>query len=190
MCMFPLPGVDIYTMFTQINCWIRGDDTAFGDLFNYYRPRIYRYALRYIKDETRSEDIAMEVLVKIWRSREKITAPETFENYLFTIARNHIISEWRKTLSALLTLDAAETESAPAHDPLAYRELKKAYQAGLSALPEQRRRIFLMHREEHLSYRQIAEQLDISPKTVENQIGATLKHLRSKLSGHLNSFIF
>jgi RNA polymerase sigma-70 factor (ECF subfamily) len=90
-----------------------------------------------------------------------------------------------------LALDAAgePTEPAAANDPVLYKELELRYRKSLESLPEQRRRIFLLHREQHLSYRQIAEQLNISPKTVENQVAATLKQLRSQLAQSLASLI-
>ncbi|MDQ0110238.1 RNA polymerase sigma-70 factor (ECF subfamily) [Chitinophaga terrae (ex Kim and Jung 2007)] len=175
----------------SVDRWLQGDDTAFEAVFLYFRPRLLRYTFRYLKNETASEDLTTEVLVKAWQNKSSITNPATFENYLFTIARNKLIKAWQKRVDILLALDAAgePTEPAAANDPVLYKELELRYRKSLESLPEQRRRIFLLHREQHLSYRQIAEQLHISPKTVENQVAATLKQLRSQLAQSLASLI-
>lgn len=171
--------------------WLQGDDTAFEAVFYYFQPRLLRYTFRYLKNEAAAEDITTEVLVKVWQNKRSITNPATFENYLFTIARHRLIKAWYKKMDGLLGLDAAGelSDSTGANDPVLYKELVQHYQESLSKLPEQRRRIFLLHREQNLSYREIAEQLNISPKTVENQIAATLKQLRAQLAQYLASLI-
>lgn len=175
----------------SVDRWLQGDDTAFEAVFHYFRPRLLHYTFRYLKNETASEDITTEVLVKAWESKHSITNPATFENYLFTIARHRLIKAWQKRVDSLLSLEAAGelTEPAAANDPVLYKELELRYRQSLEALPEQRRRIFLLHREQHLSYREIAQQLNISPKTVENQIAATLKQLRIQLAQSIASLI-
>ncbi|OQP42722.1 hypothetical protein A4H97_11180 [Niastella yeongjuensis] len=174
-----------------ISRWVQGDTTAFEAVYYYYRPRLLRYTYRYLKGKTDAEDLTTEVLVKLWKSRQLITNTATFENYLFTIARNCLIKAWQKRIDILLALEASEEPVDPtgANDHVLYKELEKHYQESLVRLPEQRRRIFLLHREQNLSYSQIAEQLNISPKTVENQISATLKQLRSQLAQYLASVI-
>jgi RNA polymerase sigma-70 factor, ECF subfamily len=174
-----------------INRWVEGDADAFELVFYHYRPRLLRYTYRYLKSETASEDLTTEVLVKLWQNRQSINNTATFENYLFTIARNCLIKAWQKKVDILLTLEAGGEPADPtgANDPVLYKELQKRYRESLVMLPEQRRRIFLLHREQNLSYRQIAEQLNISPKTVENQISTTLKQLRSHLAQFLTSVI-
>lgn len=175
---------------TKIRQWLQGDDSAFECIFHQYYPRITAYYHKYMQDHTFSEDMTMEVLVKVWRNRHVIRTASLFENYLFTIARNHLINAWRKKIDTLLSLDTASGYAdARETDTLLYKELETAYKQGLSVLPEQRRRIFLMHREENLSYREIAARLHISPKTVENQISATLKLLRTRLAEHLTSIL-
>jgi RNA polymerase sigma-70 factor (ECF subfamily) len=175
----------------QVNRWVQGDDTAFEAVFHYYRPRLLRYTFRYLKNETASEDLTTEVLVKIWQNRQSVNNTATFENYLFTIARNCLIKSWQKKVDFLLSLETGVEPAEPARaaDPVLYKELQQRYQHSLATLPEQRRRIFLLHREQNLSYRQIAEQLKISPKTVENQIAASLKQLRTQLAQYLASII-
>ncbi len=70
-----MPNEDISR---QVNRWVQGDDTAFEAVFHYYRPRLLRYTFRYLKNETASEDLTTEVLVKIWQNRLSVTNTATF----------------------------------------------------------------------------------------------------------------
>nr|WP_307735059.1 RNA polymerase sigma-70 factor [Chitinophaga nivalis] len=169
---------------------MQGDNTQYEAIFYHYHPRLYKYLIRFIKNHVWAEEMVMDVLYKVWQKRDTIRGADTFENYLFTIARNLLISEWRKKIETLLSLEEASTAPAdPGYDPLLYKELEQVYQQSLTTLPEQRRRIFLLHRQENLSYKQIATQLDISPKTVENQVSSALKHLRAAMMRYLSSVI-
>jgi RNA polymerase sigma-70 factor (ECF subfamily) len=173
----------------HINLWLQDEEKAFEGVFNFYYPRLYRYAFRYLKNDFWAEELAMEVLGSVWEKKSFIR-PETFENYLFTAARNRLINQWQRKIDGLLSLDALPAEgAADAWDPVISRELEVIYNDKLSELPPQRRLVFLLHRDEHLSYKEIAGKLDISPRTVENHIAAALKQLRVALTRYLTSVI-
>ena len=180
----------------QIKRWLQNEETAFEPIFHYYYPRLYRYAFRYLKNEFWAEELSMEVLARVWEKRSSITRAETFENYLFTAARNHLINHWQRKIDGLLSSQPLSTELAgiegkdsSAYDPILSKELETLYQSSLSELPPQRRQVFLLHRSEHLSYKEIAQKLDISPRTVENHMGAALKQLRRAMLQYLASVI-
>jgi len=182
----------------QIKLWLQDEEKAFEELFAYYYPRLYRYAFRYLKNEFWAEELSMEVLARVWEKKTAITNHETFENYLFTAARNHLINHWQRKIDGLLSLEtlpagvgeAKGNAASSSYDPLLYKELENVYHNSLSELPPQRRLIFLLHRNERLSYKEIAQKLNISPRTVENQIGAALKQLRVAMLQYLNAFFF
>ena len=181
----------------HIKRWLQDEETAFEQVFHYYYPRLYRYAFRYIKNEFWAEELSMEVLARVWEKRSLITKAETFENYLFTAARNHLVNHWQRKIDGLLSLETLSTDLAgiedtaasSAYDPVLSKELEATYNNSLSGLPPQRRQVFLLHRNEHLSYKEIAQRLNISPKTVENHIGAALKQLRVAMLQYLTSII-
>ena len=181
----------------QIKRWLQKDEKAFEQIFHYYYPRLYRYAFRYLKNEFWAEELSMEVLARVWERKSAITHAETFENYLFTAARNHLINHWQRKIDGLLSLETlpAEVADIPGKnasaesDPVLAKELETLYHDSLSHLPPQRRLVFLLHRNDHLSYKEIAQKLDISPKTVENHIGAALKQLRVAMLQYLASVI-
>ena len=181
----------------QIKRWLQDEETAFEEIFHFYYPRLYRYAFRYIKNEFWAEELSMEVLARVWEKKSSITRAETFENYLFTAARNHLLNHWQRKVDDLLSLDhlatgsagIEDTSSSTAFDPVLSKELEIVYNNSLSDLPAQRRQVFMLHRNEHLSYKEIAQRLEISPKTVENHMGAALKQLRVAMLQYLNSII-
>ena len=176
---------------THLALWLQGNEDAFKQVFAYYYPRLKRYMFRYLKSEPWAEDVAMDVLVRVWEKKSAIRPAATFENYLFTAARNTLINHWQRKVDTLLSLETTDTDqkqNAP-HDPLLSKEMESVYHNSLSVLPLQRRIIYNLHRNEQLSYKEIAHKLNISPKTVENQIGAALKHLRSAMLQYLKVFL-
>src|ERR1700755_55616 len=112
----------------QIKRWLQGQETAFEQVFHYYYPRLYRYAFRYVKNEFWAEELSMEVLARVWEKRSSITKAETFENYLFTAARNHLVNHWQRKIDSLLSLETLSTESGgikdTAYDPVLSKELE------------------------------------------------------------------
>ncbi|MBS1603510.1 MAG: RNA polymerase sigma-70 factor [Bacteroidetes bacterium] len=179
----------------KVMSWLQDDEDAFKAIFTYYYPLLYRYAFRYLRSEAISEDMAMEVLTRIWEKKALVKDAGTFENYLFTAARNRLINHWRGRIEHLLSLDrlangdATEEEPVVVRDEILSKELESVYHKSVSLLPAQRRLIFQMHRNEHMSYKEIAGQLNISPRTVENQIAAALKQLRVAMLQYLTSII-
>ena len=102
----------------QINRWLLDDEKAFEQVFYHYYPRLYRYAFRYLKNEFWAEELSMEVLARIWEKRTAINHAETFENYLFTAVRNHLINHWQRKIDGLLSL-----ETLPADVPFGWHVL-------------------------------------------------------------------
>ena len=170
--------------------WMQGDEAAFEAVFYHYYPRLKRYLVRYIKSETSAEDMAMEVLTKLWQKKEALRDSNTFENYLFTMARNRMINQLRVKINEWLSLEnLVEGAANESYDPLLLKELENVYHESVAVLPVQRRTIFMLHRNENLTYKEIAHQLGISPKTVENQLSAALKQLRLAMTQYLTSII-
>ena len=180
----------------HIRLWLQDEERAFEGVFNYYYPLLYRYAFRYLKNGFWAEELAMEVLGSVWAKKSFIKC-ETFENYLFTAARNRLINQWQRKIDGMMSLEALPAEAAvvaggdaaSAYDPVISRELEGLYNNKLSELPPQRRLVFLLHRDGQLSYKEIAGKLNISPRTVENHMAAALKQLRVTLMQYLTSII-
>ena len=165
---------------------------AFKSLFDTYYASLCHYASHYLNDDSLSEEVVQELFVKIWEKRKSLTIDTSVKNYLFRAVRNGCLNQiqhdkviqlhGRKLKEALMSED-------PAADYLITPEMILQLEEGIESLPEKRREIFRLSREEGLKYREIAEKLQLSVKTVEAQMGLALKTLRTKIGTFL-FFIF
>lgn len=141
----------------------------------------------YTSDKTELEDWVQEVFIKVWENREKIDPDHPrVKGYILKIARNYALCSLRKQKQMPpLDYNKVEKISVPAHSvnrKLAESELSEAYREALKQVPPRAKQAFTLSRDKGLTYNQIADKMDISPKTVEGQISHTLKILRVKLS--------
>ena len=155
--------------------------------------RLYGYAYTIVKNELVAEEMVQNVFLRIWEKRDvtNITASATAYLYksVYHECLNHL--RHRKVQESFLSYASRSQEfySPAASEKVQLSELQQELQQALNELPEQCRTIFQMSRFEELKYREIADRLHLSVKTVENQIGKALKILRGKLSDYLPLFI-
>lgn len=141
-----------------------------------------RFAHFYCSDEALAKDVVQQVFLKLWESQTDFRKISNPKSYLLSAVKNQVLNESRKSqvIQALQSEDqfAANDEVDAA---LLGKDLQQQIEALVNALPPKRQYIFRLSREEDKSYKEIAELMDIAPKTVENQIGKALKFLREKL---------
>jgi RNA polymerase sigma-70 factor (ECF subfamily) len=156
---------------------------AFNTLFKKYGSRLYRFAHGYLKSDAESEEIVQEVFTKIWETRSRLKHEHSFKSYLFTIAFNVIKKHFRARtyLSEYFRNEMIDDMDLSTTQVINYNSLKDYLLKIVDRLPERRRDIFIKSRFEGLSIEEIARELDISHKTVENQITIALKYIRSLL---------
>ena len=141
--------------------------------------------MQYLKSKSLAEEIVQEVFFKFWEKSDSIAIRTTIKSYLYGAVRNTCLNHI-KHLGVRHKFDQSfqpETSQLPT-DIVEFDELKQQINEALNALPEKCRIVFEKSRFEEKSYKEIAEELDISVKTVENQMGKALKVMRDKL-GHL-----
>jgi len=170
----------------------KGDKTAFDALFRaYYTPLCYYAASLQNGDRTLAEDLVQQAFVKLWEQRESLQINWSVKAYLYrsvhNAALNQIRAEKVRDRYKQYNADYLEMNHQQASEP--EPQLKERLQKALSALPAQCRQVFELSRFEELKYREIAEQLDISIKTVESQMGKALKILRTQLADYLVTVI-
>jgi RNA polymerase sigma-70 factor (ECF subfamily) len=162
-----------------------GNAGAFEAWFRTYYRRLCGVVYAYVGSAETSEEIVQELFLKIWRQRESLDITDSLEGYMFRAARNEALNHLKHRRVELQWRgreQAAERPVAPAaDDALSERELSRAIDAAIAALPERCRVVFLMSRRQGLSYAEIADALGISVKTVEVHIGRALKTLRERL---------
>lgn len=160
-----------------------GDRAAFEEAFRaHYRP-LCAFANTYLNDRDRSEDLVQELFVKLWNERERLNVTTSLKAYLFSAVRNRSFNELEKVVRMKPineSLHDTPLEDSRSEEDHTWRSARVL--AAIEALPEERRKVFKLSRNEGLKYLEIAERLGISVKTVENQMGKALKTLREELA--------
>lgn len=168
-----------------------GDTAAFKHLLARYQGNILGLALAYLKNHHQAQDIVQEVFMVMWERRNDLGSMENPEGFLFTVARNKIISELRKKQPD--EIDGLEQLSADPGIRADRRyedvQLYQLLQSAVEKLPQQQKKVFLLAKREELSYDEIAARLGISRETVKVHMVKALAYLRTYLR-RLNSMLF
>lgn len=168
--------------------WVKnlkdGDIQAFNELFGYYGPRLYHFSFRYLRSETECEELVQEVFTRVWDRRSELKEDLSFRSYIFTIAFNIIRKYFRNRVQARSYSESliAEDFQLENTQKINFNSLKSQLDILVSMLPLRRREIFIKSRMEGLSVKEIASDMKISKKTVENQLTEALKFIRSHLT--------
>lgn len=162
---------------------------AFEALFRTHYSKLCSYANTFLKDPDASEEIVQEVMFRIWVNRDSLLVTTSIQSYLFRAVRNSCMNllkhvdvredykVWNETMGP-----GSENSQ---EDHLIVSELEQKIREAIDKLPIERRKVFIMSRYDSLTYAEIAKKLDISVKTVENQMGKALKTLREELADYL-----
>lgn len=161
-----------------------GNLQAFNELFDRYGKRLYHFSIGYLKSVEDAEEIVQEVFLKIWDNRIELSAQKSLESYLFTIARNGILNTIRKSKSEQVYLNYVKINSVKnvlLDEELNFNELEKAYNNVIELLSPRRKEIYSLSKEHSFSNTEIAMKMNISVKTVENQMTSALSEIRKNL---------
>lgn len=154
-------------------------------LFRKYYKDLCIIANRYIKDQNHSEDLVQELIFDIWKKRETLVINSSLGSYLRKSVVNRSLNHIRSRKVVFEPDDEIQNLTKLSDDNIQANieteELEKYIDACIDELPEKCRLVFIMSRFDQLSYKEIGQKLDISTKTVENQISKALKHLRLRL---------
>lgn len=160
-----------------------GSKHAFDILYDKYWKQVFNAAYKRLNDTEQAQDIAQDVFIQLW-IRGTRSPIENLPAYLFVAARNSVFKHLEKEFKYTAMPDIANQIENPldrADAEVLYEEFLQAFNDLINTLPTQQRIIFKMRFEEDLSSQQIADQLQISPKTVRNQLGKALATLRTSL---------
>jgi len=160
------------------------DEEAYRELYLRYYERLCRYIFSLSANRAQAEDIVQEVMLQFWKKRHKSQIHTSISAYLYQSVRNKYIDALKKnrhhnTYLAQLQLNAIveiENEAATVR-----AERLAALHQAIAALPTKRKEVFILSKMQHLKYKEIAEQLDISERTVEAHIRKALIFLRERL---------
>ena len=171
----------------------RGDIAGYEVLFHKYYPTFFAFIKGMTKETAVAEDIAQNIFMKVWLNREKLDAAKSIRNYLFVLAKHEIYNYFRTKSRTFTTLKEAiaQTESKGGgnlpsrneiEEKLDLAETAEQVETIVGKMPPQRQQIFRMSRFEHMPSREIAEQLNLSVRTVDKHLELALKELRKYLN--------
>ena len=167
-----------------------GEFVLFQKLFEDYFRSLVTYSYRYVNDWSVGEDIVQDVFMALWINRDKIDFEEPIKPYLYRATYNRSIN-YLNSVSVQRRVDHAdmldelidrEILSYNQHDNLLRKEIEEEITSFVGTLPEQRKRVFLLSREENLKNKEIALRLNISEKAVEKHITKALSDIRTHLT--------
>ncbi|MEO8403554.1 MAG: RNA polymerase sigma-70 factor [Chitinophagaceae bacterium] len=161
------------------------DEATFEQVFKTNFKSLHAYAFTILKDEAEAEEIVQQVFFKLWERSDTLSITGSVTAYLYRAVHNESLNFIKhlkvRSNHRLHVVHSMKNEADHASKKLSSKELETKLHSALNELPEQCRTIFQMSRFEEMKYREIADQLNISVKTVENQMGKALKLLRVKL---------
>jgi RNA polymerase sigma-70 factor (ECF subfamily) len=159
------------------------DKKEFESLFYSHFAMLVNFASTFLHDEDNAKEIVQDVFIRLWQKREEMNKQKSVKSYLFTSVRNrslNFIRNHKKFQNEYLDIEQAiDTEFAV--EISGEDNLEEKIEAALQKLPPKCRRIFEMSRFEEKKYRVIADELEISQKTVEAQMSKALRILRVEL---------
>lgn len=164
----------------------KDDESAFAELYERYFRLLFNYTFSKVNDEFAAQEIVQELFVSIWQQRNK-NAIQSCRSYLFSSAKNLIISYYRKEFTRQKHYDQWEIHridaTGPADQEILATDLQHQYEEGLHLLPPKCREVFILSRQGR-SNKEIALELTISEKTVEQHITRALRVLKEYLKEH------
>ncbi|RBL89436.1 sigma-70 family RNA polymerase sigma factor [Chitinophaga flava] len=166
----------------------RKDNTkAYDILFDRYSGKLYNYALKYIRDEVKAEEAMMDLMFWLWDKRHELAPDVQLAPYLFRAMKHAVIKVMTRHQTQTVPLDFADdTATEDAGNRLRETELTALYHEKLSALSQQRQKVFRLSRHNNMSHAEIAKEMNLSLFTVKNHIKASLTYFRSELKDYID----
>ncbi|MFT3846546.1 MAG: RNA polymerase sigma-70 factor [Lacibacter sp.] len=167
------------------------NEQAFTELYNRYWQKLFAIAYNRLREVQVAEDIVHDVFASLWAGREK-NEIKSLENYLATAVKYMVLSKIKeRSKERFYSKSSQEVQvfEIPVENSLHYKRILEILKTEVEHLPEKCRLIFKYSRNDGMPVKQIAQKLNISPKTVENQLGKAIKQLKLATRSFLNFFL-
>lgn len=180
----------------ELLTWLKeGNQKVIQILFDTFYVSLCKTVNRIVHNTIITEDIVQDVFMKIWQKRGDLNIQISLKAYLHKMAINAALSHLRKKYNTSSIDDTSPQQMSKhafkevATQQMEFQELEIQVNDAINELPPKCREVFILSRYEEMSYKEIAQQMEISPKTVENQMSKALKHLRKKLAAYIKSVL-
>jgi RNA polymerase sigma-70 factor (family 1) len=182
------PETDIVEALRQSNA------VVFERLFNDYYERLCNYANSFLDDMDESEEVVQSTFITLWEKHDTLDIHTSVKSYLYQAVHNQSLNKIKhdrvKQSHFEFVTYQNNAEAPDAHQTMVGKELNELITLAVDSLPLQCRTVFMLSRFENFSYAEIAEQLSLSVKTVENHIGKALRIMRTQLADYLPLIIY
>lgn len=164
---------------------------SFTELFNILYPRLFEVAKYYLKISYLAEEVVSDVFLKLWNKRKNHHQIQDLKSYLFILVKRQSLNALRDNKKNFLYLESLDHQlilEARNHEDEMFSDEFLIFMAGcINNLPEKRRVVFKMIKEDGMKYKEVAEILNLSEKTVEMHICNALKQLRADMNKYKNA---
>lgn len=163
------------------------DEKAFELVFRKYYPELCGFALKYVQNQDVAEELVQELFCTLWKKLDNLVINTSLKSYLYSAVRNAAFNYFKhQEVTNRYTAYQLERGETHTHEnTMEVKELQSQIDKAVQSLPEKCREVFRLSRFEHKKYKEIAEELNISIKTVENQMGKALSVMRKELGSYL-----
>ncbi len=172
----------------------QNDEQAMELLFKTHYKALLRFAKTILKDASQAEDTVQDVFIKIWEKRQNLIINTSLKSYLYMAVRNHCLNALKLNERKYWMEEGMENDEKMATNDVENKLIAKSLQQqitqAIELLPDKCKLTFQLSRYENMSYKEIAETMNVSIKTVENQMGKALATLRNYLNPYLHLYIF
>ncbi len=162
----------------------KGDPQTFKKAYHYFGDKIFAFAMSYLKNEAEAQEIVQEVFLKLWHNRQNIKEDTSLQSYLFTIAFNAVKKSFLKKSKEEnykhTVVDQLDQASENGDFEKQYQQVIEKLELFIEEMPERRQQIFIARKKQGKSQKEIAADMGISVKTVENQITEAMKYLKKR----------
>lgn len=161
------------------------DIDAFDQIFKRYSDRLYGFTFKYLKSKEETEGVIQDVFLKIWENRNKIKKETSLKSYLFTITYHKMCRIFRSRqlkLKYVETINGKQSTVVDSEEQIEYSTVLEMVDNFIGKLPQKQKTIFIKSRKEGKSTREIAEEMNLSAGTINNNISLALKFLRTHFS--------
>jgi RNA polymerase sigma-70 factor (ECF subfamily) len=159
---------------------VGGDVVALRILHDKYYYQLWLYANKFTQDRPVAEELVADCFIKLWDRRKYISIEKSLKSYLFLMLRNQIVSQFRKNKAHIL-IDIHSIPDIPDDAYINNYDFYADLYRAIQKIPEQRRKILELAAFESLTYKEIANRLDISVNTVKTQMGRAYQFLKEEL---------
>ncbi len=170
-----------------------GDERAFREIFDFYSRLLNHFVLRITHNQDITDDIVIDVFMKIWLKRTSLPEIDNFNSYLYAMVRNHafnVIKRLAHETSIMNELSLSQTEyQITTEETVIYNDYKHLLNQTLNQLPPQQKIVYMLSHEDGLKYDEIAAEMNVSKNTVKSHLKKAVSTVRVAFADYLMSIL-